>query len=485
MALEVYNTLGRKKEGFEPIEPKKVMMYACGPTVYDDGHIGHARAAVVFDVIYRYLMFLGNDVTYVRNYTDVDDKIINRANEEGLDFTEIAEKYTKQYEDDIGKLGLSEPTKKPKVSDHMPEIIDMVKSLIDKGFAYEAAGSVYFSVDKFNGYGKLSGRSMEEIENIARIDRDPHKKNGLDFALWKNAKEGEPAWDSPWGPGRPGWHIECSVMSTKYLGSTFDIHGGGRDLIFPHHENEIAQSEAANDATMARYWLHNGHVTLDGVKISKSLGNFIPLKELFATYEPEAVKLFLYGVHYHSPLDFTDSGLRQAERNVERFYTALRDADALPDCDEEPAQDSELYGAVASLEENFMSAMNDDFNTAKVVALFFDFLHLINQELATKKLSKKKAKIALIKESASELRRLGAVLGLFQKEPIEYLEGLKEMRIAIKGLDPAEIEKKIEERTKARKGKDFETSDRIRDELAEAGVVLEDTPLGTVWRVEL
>ncbi|MFO8055824.1 MAG: cysteine--tRNA ligase [bacterium] len=485
MALEVFNTLGSRKMELEPLEAGRIKMYACGPTVYDEGHIGHARAAVIFDVIFRYLRFRGFEVDYVRNYTDVDDKIINRANEEGLGFEEVADIYTRQYDEDVGRLGLEDPTWKPKVSEHIPDIIAMVQTLVDKGYAYESGGSVYFEVSRFPGYGKLSGRVREDMENIARVEHDPHKKDELDFALWKKAKEGEPSWDSPWGKGRPGWHIECSVMSTKYLGKTFDIHGGGRDLIFPHHENEIAQSEAANDAPMANYWVHNGHVTKDGVKISKSLGNFIPMKELFQTYDPEAVKFFLFSVHYRSPLDYTDSELRQAERNVERFYNALARADALPAEDAEPPAKGALADAVKTLEEKFVSAMDDDFNTARALAAFFDFLHPLNQHLADKKAGKKKGGKALARRAAEELRRMGAVLGLFQQDPSEYLTALRDLRARLKDLDPKQIENSISQRTEARKNKDFEKADRIRDELQTKGVVLEDTAEGTVWRVEM
>jgi len=485
MSVEVFNTLGSRKMEIEPLEPDKIKMYACGPTVYDDGHIGHARAAVIFDVVFRYLQYRGYEVVYVRNYTDVDDKIINRANEEGLGFQEVADIYTRQYDEDIARLGLLDPTYKPKVSEHIDDIIAMVKTLVDKGHAYEAGGSVYFDVDKFKGYGKLSGRDREDMENIARVDHDPHKKDELDFALWKKAKEGEPSWDSPWGKGRPGWHIECSVMSSRYLGKTFDIHGGGRDLIFPHHENEIAQSECANDAPMARYWVHNGHVTKDGVKISKSLGNFIPMKELFEIYDPEAVKFFLFGVHYRSPLDFTDSELRQAERNVERFYQALAAADGLAEEDAGPLNEGQLADALNSLEENFISAMDDDFNTAKALAAFFDFLHPLNQHLSDKKAKKKKGGKALAHRAAEELRKLGAILGLFQEEPKAYLNALRDRHARIKDLDPADIENKIEQRTQARKNKDFAEADRIRDELQDKGVILEDKPEGTVWRVEM
>ncbi|HUT55981.1 MAG TPA: cysteine--tRNA ligase [bacterium] len=485
MPLEVYNTLGRAKVPFEPLTAGQVRMYACGPTVYDDGHIGHARAAVVFDMVRRWLAFKGLGVTYVRNYTDVDDKIINRANELGVDYQEVAEKYTRQYEDDVGRLLLLEPDVKPKVSEHIPDIIAMVKTLVDKGAAYEAAGSVYFAVDKFAGYGKLSGRTREDMENVARVDHDPYKENELDFALWKAAKPGEPSWESPWGPGRPGWHIECSVMSSKYLGKTFDIHGGGRDLIFPHHENEIAQSEAANGTLMAKYWLHNGHVTKDGVKISKSLGNFIPLKDLYKSYDPEAIKFFLFGCHYSSPLDFTDPGLRQAERNLERFYEALDLVDALAGDDQPAMAGVPLADELAGLEAKVTAAMDDDFNTAKALAALFDFLHALNQHLAGKKSAKKPGSRALLKKAAAELRRLGGVLGLFSQDPAAYLGALTAMRVRLKGLDPSAIAARIEERKVARAAKDFARADQVRAELAAQGVILEDTPQGTKWRVEM
>jgi cysteinyl-tRNA synthetase len=484
MAIEIYNTLGRRKHEFKPLEPGSVKMYACGPTVYDDGHIGHARAAVTFDLIARYLRFRGLNVTYVRNYTDVDDKIINRANQDGVDYRVIAEKYTRQYEADLAALRVGEPDIKPKVSEHIPEIIAMVADLVAGGYAYEAGGSVYFSVAKFGPYGKLSGRDVAEMETVARVDHDPEKQAELDFALWKAAKPGEPSWESPWGPGRPGWHIECSVMSTKYLGKTFDIHGGGRDLIFPHHENEIAQSESANQAPMARYWVHNGHVTIDGVKISKSLNNFIPLRELFQTYDPEGIKFFLFGVHYASALDFTEAGLRQAERNVERFYATLAQCDALLEENAAPA-DSPLSQALAALEPNFIAAMDDDFNTAKSLAGFFDFLHLLNQHLSDKKALKKPGAKALAKQSAAILRRLGAIFGLFQQDPAAYLTGLRDLRVRLLNLDPAAIAAQIQARADARAAKDFAQADAIRAALAEKKVILEDTPAGTVWRVEM
>ncbi len=487
MTIRVFNTLTHAKEDFKTLEPGKVLMYACGPTVYDDGHIGHARAAVTFDVITRYLRFRNYEVIYVRNYTDVDDKIINRANDEGLDWTEIAETYTLRYEDDLAHFSLDEPTHKPKVSDHIPEIIEMVKALEGKGAAYESGGSVYFSVDKFSGYGKLSGRSQEELETVARIDHDPNKQAELDFALWKAAKPGEPQWDSPWGPGRPGWHIECSAMSTKYLGQTFDIHGGGRDLIFPHHENEIAQSEAANEKPMVKYWIHNGHVTKDGVKISKSLGNFIPIKDLIQMYDPEALKVFLFNAHYHSPLDFTEQNIRDAEVTLERFYSALaRIAEALAKSGNsaEPLSEGPLAEIVAGMEAKFIEVMDDDFNTARVLAVFHEAVTAINHHLGDRKFLKKPGALALLDKAGQELRRLAGVLGFLARDPVEYIRTRQEELLSRLPISKEQIDEKVTERSEARKNKDFASADALRDELAEYGVVLEDQPEGTTWRIE-
>ena len=323
MGLRVYNTLTQSKEEFIPLQEGRIGMYVCGVTAYDLCHIGHARNAVVFDVIYRYLLYKGYQVTYVRNFTDVDDKIINRAQQEGINTEEIAARYIQEFSVDMGALGLKEPTVEPKATEHIPEMIDMVQRLIAKGHAYQVGGDVYFAVDGFSGYGRLSKRSLDEMQAGARIEVDEKKRNPLDFALWKAAKPGEPSWDSPWGRGRPGWHIECSAMSQKYLGDTLDIHGGGKDLIFPHHENEIAQSEGASGKPFVRYWLHNGFVNIDREKMSKSLGNILTIKEILRDYHPELVRLFLLSRHYRSPIDYSSQGMEEARKNLERFYQTL------------------------------------------------------------------------------------------------------------------------------------------------------------------
>ena len=323
MALRIYNTLTGKKEDFVPLHENRVGLYVCGVTVYDLCHIGHGRSAVVFDTIYRYLRYRGYEVTYVRNFTDIDDKIIKRANDEGVDFKAIAEKYIEEFNIDMGRLGLEKPSVEPKATEHIPEMIQLISILVEKGFAYQRNGDVFFSVERFKDYGKLSKRNLDEMQAGARVEIDEKKENPLDFALWKASKPGEPSWESPWGKGRPGWHIECSVMSQKYLGETFDIHGGGKDLIFPHHENEIAQSEAATGKPFVRYWIHNGFVNINKEKMSKSLGNILTLKEIFKDWHPEVIRLFLLSHHYRSPLDYSVDSLSEAKAGLDRFYTTL------------------------------------------------------------------------------------------------------------------------------------------------------------------
>ena len=391
MALRVYNTLSGGKELFEPLEPGRVRMYVCGVTVYDHCHIGHARANVVFDVIYRYLGYLGYDVTYVRNYTDIDDKIINRAIREGVTFDKVSERFIAEFDRDMARLGLKLPTHQPKATEHITEIIDIVRTLVEKGFAYQVEGDVYYSVDRFAGYLKLSGRSLEEMQAGARIEVDERKRHPMDFALWKEAKPGEPSWDSPWGKGRPGWHIECSAMSMKFLGETFDIHGGGRDLIFPHHENEIAQSEAATGRPFVRYWLHNGFVNINAEKMSKSLGNFFTIKEVLEKYDSELLRFFLLSAHYRSPLDFSDQNLTEAEAGMERIYKALAGIDAyLAEGGGALATAAaSLGGAELELREKagtflgrFREALDDDFNTALAIGNLFDLVRSVNRVLA-------------------------------------------------------------------------------------------------------
>ncbi len=486
MPIKVYNTLSRKKEEFKEIHPGEVRMYVCGPTVYDHSHIGHGRAAVVFDIIYRYLRFRGYKVIYVRNYTDVDDKIINRANQEGVSASEIAQRYIQSYDEDMKALGVEKPTYTPKVSEHIQDIIDTIQILIDKGYAYIAEGNVWFSVRKFAGYGKLSGRSPDEMLAGARVEPGEGKKDPLDFALWKKAKPGEPKWQSPWGEGRPGWHIECSVMSAKYLGTPFDIHGGGKDLIFPHHENEIAQSESAYGTKMVNYWLHNGFVQINQEKMSKSLGNILLIKELLARYHCEVVRYFYCTAHWRSPIDFSEENLFQAEEALERFYQAFYRIEKLAKekDQKEPLKEGELWERLNELERNFVEAMDDDFNTARALGIFNDFLRLVNQHLDRGKFLKKPGAVALLERSWKELSRLGKILGIFQEDPIAYIENEKRRGLEILGIDEKELEQKISERAKARAEKNFELADAIRSELAQKGIVLEDTRGGTEWKID-
>ncbi len=459
--LKVYNDLTRRKEEFVPLEPGKVRMYVCGMTVYDLCHLGHARVMVVFDVIYRYLKAKGYDVTYVRNITDIDDKIIARANERGEPIGELTRRYIDAMHEDERALGILPPDEEPRATTHIDEIVAMVQRLIDKGHAYVADnGDVYYSVSSFDGYGKLSGKSIEDLRAGARVEVEEQKRDPLDFALWKAAKPGEPAWDSPWGPGRPGWHIECSAMSTSCLGDTFDIHGGGADLTFPHHENEIAQSEGATGHPFVKYWLHNGFVRINDEKMSKSLGNFFTVREILRHYRPEEVRYFILTSQYRSPLNYDDEHLQNARAALTRLYTALR---GLPEA--EPAG-GEAFA------ERFHAAMDDDFNTPEALAVLFDLVREINR-------LRDAGDEAGAAGLGAELRRLGGILGILQDDPEAYLKGAAG---GDQGLDDAAIEALVQQRLDARKAKDWATADRIRDQLKEQGIVLEDGPGGTTWR---
>ncbi len=458
--LKVYNDLSNRKEDFIPLEPGKVRMYVCGMTVYDLCHLGHARVMVVFDVIYRYLKSLGYEVIYIRNITDIDDKIINRANENGESFNALTERFIAEMHRDTEALGVLQPDDEPRATTHIEEIIDMIRRLIDNGHAYRVEnGDVYYSVGSFKGYGKLSGKSIEDLRAGARVDVDEQKREPLDFALWKAAKPGEPAWRSPWGEGRPGWHIECSAMSTCCLGDTFDIHGGGADLTFPHHENEIAQSEGATGKPFVRYWLHNGFVRINDEKMSKSLGNFFTVREILKHFQAEEIRYFILTSHYRSPLNYDEEHLVNARGALTRFYTAMR---GLPDATSAGAED---YA------ERFNQSMADDFNTPEALAVLFELVREINRVR-----QKDETRAGAL---AAELRRLGGVLGILQDNPEVYLRGAAGEKPA---LDDEAVETLIKSRMDARKNRDWAEADRIRDELKELGVVLEDGPQGTSWR---
>ncbi len=459
--LSIYNDLTRTKETFEPLKPGHVNMYVCGMTVYDLCHLGHARVMVVFDVVARYLRSRGYDVTYVRNITDIDDKIINRANERGEPFHALTGRYIQAMHEDAAALGVLPPDQEPRATEHLPEIVAMVERLIARGHAYVASnGDVYYDVRSFPDYGRLSGKSIEDLQSGARVEPGEVKRDPLDFALWKAAKPGEPAWDSPWGQGRPGWHIECSAMSTKALGDTFDIHGGGADLTFPHHENEIAQSEGATGHPFVRYWMHNGFVRINDEKMSKSLGNFFTVREILQRYLPEEVRYFILTSQYRSPLHYADEQLSNARSALTRFYTALRGLR-----DDVPVVTGE------ALEARFHAAMEDDFNTPEALAAMFELAREINRVRGDDP-----AHAAAL---GALLRELGGLLGILQDDPEVYLRGGES---GSTGLGDAEIESLIERRNAAKQNRNWSEADAIRDQLKDAGIVLEDSPAGTTWR---
>jgi cysteinyl-tRNA synthetase len=473
--VQIYNSLNRRKEEFVPLAPGRIGMYACGVTVYDLCHIGHARSLVVFDVIYRYLRYRGFEVTFVRNFTDIDDKIINRSNERGISWKELADKYIEEFYVDMDRLGLLRPTIEPRATEHIAEIIELVRRLEEKGLAYEIDGDVYYRLQGFKGYGKLSGKNVADLLSGARVEVDDRKESPLDFALWKKSKPGEPSWPSPWGAGRPGWHIECSAMSQKYLGETFDIHGGGKDLIFPHHENEIAQSEGATGKPLARFWIHNGFVNIDQEKMSKSLGNFLTIRELLEEVHPEVLRFFVISSHYRSPIDFSRENVATAAAGLERLYQSLERLDELAGT--APAADGcALDERLSAWRADFIRAMDDDFNSAAAVAVLFDASKEINRWLDGQEIP-----AAAAARVAAAFRELGGVLGLFGESPAAFLKG------AAGGsgdgeLGEAEIEALVAERAAARAAKNWAEADRIRDLLEARGVILKDSAAGTKWQ---
>jgi len=490
MPLRVHNTLTGDKEDFVPLHEKKVGMYVCGVTVYDLSHIGHARSAIVFDTIYRYLRYRGYEVTFVRNFTDIDDKIIKRANEEGVDTKTVAEKYIAEFNADMGRLGLEKPSVEPKATEHIPEMIRLISTLLQKGVAYQSGGDVFFSVRKFKDYGKLSKRDLEEMQAGARVEIDEKKENPLDFALWKASKPREPFWESPWGKGRPGWHIECSVMSQKYLGETLDIHGGGRDLIFPHHENEIAQSEAATGKTFVRYWVHNGFVNINKEKMSKSLGNILTVKRILEDWHPEVLRLFFLSHHYRSPVDYSEDSLSEAKTGLDRFYSTihgLKEEVKKPPVSRrkiEPMVIENYRSAIESFPARFEEAMDDDFNTAQALGYFYDLQTQLNGLLSLSKGQPTEEMITLLSRGANHFRTKGWVFGLFREEPERYLTHQKEEGLKRLNLTEQVVLRSIEERNLARKEKNWQRADDIRKDLLSKGVVLEDTPSGTLWKLK-
>jgi cysteinyl-tRNA synthetase len=485
MTLKIYNTQSRTKEEFQPLAEGKAGIYVCGITAYDLCHVGHARSAVVFDVITRYLRYRGYDVTYVKNFTDIDDKIIDRANREKAGIGEIAERYIREHDQDMEALGVARPTFTPRATENIDGMIRLVNVLLEKGLAYPVGGDIFYAVDRFAGYGKLSGRNLEDMLAGARIDVNEKKRNPLDFVLWKASKEGEPWWESPWGRGRPGWHLECSVMSGRYLGETFDIHGGGEDLIFPHHENEIAQSEGATGKILARYWAHNGFVRVNSEKMSKSLGNFFTIRDILRQYHPEVLRLFLLQSHYRSPVDFSDAALNEARQGMNRLYSTLKSLKEIAAGQAELAavparKDGELAAQFETLRARFVESMDDDFNTARAIGHLFEAARLINASLAQKRTDVSPGAFA---QAEKTLRETGSVLGLFRQEPDDYLCRDREREVAKRGLAADQIERLIAERRDARSAKAWQRADEIRKELAAQGVILQDAGDVTTWTI--
>ena len=467
MTIRVYNTMTRQKEEFVPVNNNKVGIYVCGPTVYDYFHIGNARIFIVFDVIRRYLEWRGYDVTYVQNFTDIDDKMIKRAQELGITVPELAERFIEAYREDAGALGVKKADVHPRATQHIEEIIQLIETLMEKKMAYNVDGNVYFDTQAYAQYGRLSKQPLEELEAGARGEVDEQKKHPLDFALWKKQKPGEPAWESPWGLGRPGWHIECSAMSMKYLGDTIDIHAGGPDLVFPHHENEKAQSEAATGKPFAKYWLHAGYLNINKQKMSKSLGNFLTVRELGKEIDPLVIRFFMLSAHYRNPINYSPELLQQAQSGLERLnnvvYNLRHLLTTLPAGEEETSDTEEKLQALQAYRERFIVAMDDDFNTADALAVLFDLARETNTYLKKKEISR-----TVVAQTLQFFEEVGSILGFFtEKEDSELDERINAM---------------IAERQEARARKDWATADAIRDELVAMGIILEDTPQGVRWR---
>lgn len=483
--MRVYNTLSREKEKFEPLEADTVRIYVCGITAYDLCHLGHARSAVVFDTIVRYFRYKGYKVAYVKNFTDIDDKIIARAQLEQKSTETIAETYIHAFYSDMDKLGVMRADIEPRATEHIEDIINSIEELIQKQAAYAVDGDVFFKVSAFQQYGKLSGRKNTGRMSGARVDVDTRKQSPDDFALWKASKQGEPKWESPWGYGRPGWHIECSAMSMKYLGQSFDIHGGGADLIFPHHENEIAQSEALTEKPFVKYWMHNGFITVDREKMSKSLGNFFTIREILKKFDPEVVRFFLLSTHYRSPIEFSDDQLKEGEATLDRYYsTVIRIEDFLKQKGKNtPATSDEVK--FKELTEAFLikyeEAMDDDFNTALALGHMFELIREVNRFLDTK--PKSVSGQELVKLALDVLNTAGGILNLFHRSPFMWYLALKDLHGI--PISQEEIKQKIEERGNARKQKDWSRADGVREELRQLGILLEDKPDGTIWKVDL
>lgn len=488
MPIQTYNTLTRRKEPLVPLSDKHIKLYVCGITSYDFCHIGHARSALAFDMIVRYLRYRGFTVTYIRNFTDIDDKIINRAAEQGVSAAELAQRFIDEFYVDMDRLGVDRPTMEPRATEHIQEMIDLINELMDKGLAYQAGTDVYYSVNGFPEYGKLSGRNLSDMQAGARIAINENKTNPMDFVLWKGSKPGEPAWDSPWGPGRPGWHIECSAMSRKYLGDTFDIHGGGQDLVFPHHENEVAQSEGASGKPSVTTWIHHGFVTIRDEKMSKSLGNFLTIRDVLAQYHPEVLRLFIFSTHYRNPLDFSEAAMADATAGLDRFYECMAAIDAIDDTGS--AEDSPVIASpkdtqkLNTLEERFQKVMDDDFNTAQALAILFEAVKVMNKISGQLPAHPSRMDINLLKGAGALLRKLAGIMGLLREDARTYLRQKQAGLLQDLDISEQEILRLIQERREAREAKDWARGDQIRDQLLSKGIELKDGAEGTTWKIK-
>lgn len=488
MTIRIYNTLSGKREALRPLEPGHIKLYVCGITTYDYCHIGHARSALAFDMIVRYLRYRDYKVTYVRNFTDIDDKIIVRAQEQKCSPEELANRFIDEFYVDMDKLGIDRPDIEPKATEHITEMTDIISELINKNMAYQAGNDVYYMVDSFPEYGKLSGRNLEDMKAGARISINEQKRNPMDFVLWKASKPGEPTWESPWGPGRPGWHTECSAMSRKYLGETFDIHGGGKDLIFPHHENEIAQSEGANGKPFVTTWIHHGFVTIRDEKMSKSLGNFLTIRDILSHYHPEILRFFVFSTHYRNPLDFSETAMQDATAGLVRLYKCVAAVNSLDlaagDKQSRSVIDDKDRANVKALEERFQQAMDNDFNTAQAQGIFFDTAKTINRILKNLPASPLPTDITFLKDAGSTLKKLGDIMGILREKAVHFLDTRKQQMLAEIDIDQATIEALVAERFQCRVEKNWTRSDEIRDQLLEKNIELKDGPDGTEWSVK-
>ncbi len=486
MSLKIYDTKMGKKVPFHPLQDNQVKMYVCGITAYDFCHLGHARSALVFDMMVSYLRYSGYKVTFVRNFTDIDDKIINRAKEQNTTCEKLSQRFINEFYKDMDVLGVSRPTHEPKATEHIPEIITLIQELMDKGLAYQADSDVYFEVDKFTKYGSLSGRNLDDLKAGARISINKLKRNPMDFALWKGSKPGEPAWQSPWGLGRPGWHIECSAMSRKYLGDSFDIHGGGEDLVFPHHENELAQSEGATGKLFANHWIHHAFVTIRDEKMSKSLHNFLTIRDVLERHHPEALRMMVFSTHYRHPLDFSENTLREAQAGLNRLYNCMAACTGLADGTEgsKVIATQDEIDKLRSITERFEEAMDNNFNTAQGLGCLFDGVKSINHIRQTLPKKPAKSDIDLLRKGATDITKLAQIIGLLRQEPQIYLQACQQRHLTAVGVTDEELNKLLQERIEARKNKNWNRADDIRDLLLAKNIELKDGPEGTAWHVK-